>query len=225
MLAIFFTHLNCRQCACIIVKSKEFYETILLYLCCMEKIAIFASGSGTNAQRIIEYFKRHPSVSVDLVLSNNPEAFVLTRAGSAGIPAIVFSRKEFYETEKVLSILKERNITFIVLAGFLWLIPDYLLRAYRDKIVNIHPALLPGYGGKGMYGMRVHEAVIKSGDKESGITIHMVNEKYDEGQIIFQARCKVEPDDTPESLAKKIHALEYEHYPRSIESLTGFAKK
>ena len=185
----------------------------------MDKIAIFASGNGTNAQRIIEYFTGHPVISVDLVLSNNPEAFVLTRAKTAGVPAVIFSRKEFYETENVLTILKERQITFIVLAGFLWLIPDYLLHAYVGKIVNIHPALLPGYGGKGMYGMRVHESVINSGEKESGITIHMVNNKYDDGQIIFQARCKVEPGDTPESLAQKIHALEHEHYPRIIESV------
>lgn len=185
----------------------------------MEKIAIFASGSGTNAQRIIEYFKDHPSISVDLVLSNNPEAFVLTRAKSSGISSVIFTRKEFFESEKVLTILKQHQITFIVLAGFLWLIPDYLLREYAGRIVNIHPALLPKYGGKGMYGMRVHESVINSGDKESGITIHMVNERYDEGHIIFQSRCKVEPDDTPESLAKKIHALEYEHYPRIIESI------
>ena len=185
----------------------------------MEKIAIFASGSGTNAQRIIEYFKGHSFISVDLILSNNPEAFVLTRAKSAGIPTVIFTRKEFYETERVLTILKEQKITFIVLAGFLWLIPDYLLHEYSGKIVNIHPALLPKYGGKGMYGMRVHESVIKSLDKESGITIHMVNEKYDDGQIIFQSRCKVEPEDTPETLAQKVHALEYEHYPRLIESL------
>jgi len=191
----------------------------------MEKIAIFASGSGTNAQRIIEYFKGHSFISVDLVLSNNPEAYVLTRAKSEGIPSVIFSRKEFYESEDVLTILEERKITFIVLAGFLWLIPDYLLHAYSGKIVNIHPALLPKYGGKGMYGMRVHETVKNSGDKESGITIHMVNEHYDEGQIIFQARCKIDPTDTPQSLAHKIHALEYEHYPRIIESLTGFAKK
>jgi phosphoribosylglycinamide formyltransferase 1 len=185
----------------------------------MEKIAIFASGSGTNAQRIIEYFKGHPFISVDFVLSNNPDAFVITRAKTAGVPAIIFTREEFYKSENILSILKERHITFIVLAGFLWLIPDYLLRAYADRIVNIHPALLPKYGGKGMYGMRVHESVIKSGDQESGITIHMVNEHYDEGQIIFQTCCSIDLGETPESLAKKIHILEYDHYPRIIESL------
>jgi phosphoribosylglycinamide formyltransferase 1 len=185
----------------------------------MEKIAIFASGSGTNAQRIIEHFREHPDVSINLVLSNNPGAFVLERAGSAGIPSVTFTRNEFYESESVLRILEDKKITFIVLAGFLWLIPEYLLRAYTGRLVNIHPALLPKYGGKGMYGMRVHEAVINSGDKESGITIHMVNDKYDEGQIIFQARCPVEPGDTPESLAQKIHVLEHENYPKVIESL------
>jgi phosphoribosylglycinamide formyltransferase 1 len=194
-------------------------EIELPYICRMEKIAIFASGSGTNAQRIIEYFKDHPFVSVDLVLSNNPDAFVLTRAKSAGISTQIFLRKEFYETKTVLKILEEWKITFIVLAGFLWLIPDYVLHAYSGRIVNIHPALLPKYGGKGMYGMRVHETVLNSGDKESGITIHMVNDKYDEGKVIFQARCKVEANDTPETLARKIHTLEYEHYPRIIESL------
>lgn len=185
----------------------------------MEKIAIFASGSGTNTQRIIEYFKGHPFIVVDLVLSNNPEAFVLTRVKSSGISTVIFTRKDFYETERVLTILKERKITFIVLAGFLWLIPGSLLREYADRIVNIHPALLPGYGGKGMYGMRVHESVINSGDKETGITIHWVNERYDEGQIIFQVRCKVEAGDTPESLAQKVHVLEYRYYPLMIESL------
>jgi phosphoribosylglycinamide formyltransferase-1 len=185
----------------------------------MEKIAIFASGSGTNAQRIIEYFKGDPSISVGIVLSNKPDAFVLERAEKAGIPTIVFDRKEFYGSERILAILQEHKITFLVLAGFLWLVPDYLLRTYSGRIVNIHPALLPKYGGKGMYGMKVHESVINSGDKESGITIHLVNEKYDEGQIVFQAHCSVESNDTPESLAQKIHALEYEHYPRIIESL------
>src|ERR1035438_3824679 len=132
----------------------------------MEKIAIFASGSGTNAQRIIEYFKGDPSISVGIVLSNKPDAFVLERAEKAGIPTIVFDRKEFYGSERILAILQEHKITFLVLAGFLWLVPDYLLRTYSGRIVNIHPALLPKYGGKGMYGMKVHESVINSGDKE-----------------------------------------------------------
>jgi phosphoribosylglycinamide formyltransferase 1 len=189
----------------------------------MIRIAVFASGSGTNAQRITEYFRDSRSdVSVALILSNNPNAFVLERARNLGIPSVVFTRSEFCETEKVPRLLQEQNIGFIVLAGFLWLVPSYLLKAYPNKILNIHPALLPGYGGKGMYGMKVHEAVIASGDKESGISIHLVNEKYDDGRILFQARCPIEPGDTPDTLAAKIHELEYEHYPRVIEHyITG----
>lgn len=185
----------------------------------MKKLAIFASGNGSNAQRIIEYFHGSHQISIGLILSNNPNAYVLERARKAKIPTVCFNRKEFYESNFILDILTVQGITFIVLAGFLWLIPDYLLNAYRERIINIHPALLPKYGGKGMYGMRVHETVIQSGDEESGITIHYVNEKYDDGQIIFQAKCKVEPGDTPESLAHKIHILEHTNYPRVIESV------
>ena len=183
----------------------------------MDRIAIFASGSGTNAERIVSYFQKHPSIEVGLILSNRHDAFVLERAKKLGIPSAVFGRQQLYETDFVLNILKENNITFIVLAGFLWLVPQNLLTAYSGRILNIHPALLPNYGGKGMYGMKVHEAVISSGDKESGITIHNVNERYDAGDIVFQARCPVLPADTPESLASRIHALEYEHYPKIIE--------
>ena len=183
----------------------------------MDRIAIFASGSGTNAERIVSYFRKHPSIEVGLILSNRHDAFVLERARELGIPSAVFGRQQLYETDFVLNILKENNITFIVLAGFLWLVPQNLLTAYSGRILNIHPALLPNYGGKGMYGMKVHEAVISSGDKESGITIHNVNERYDAGDIVFQARCPVLPADTPESLASRIHALEYEHYPKIIE--------
>ena len=185
----------------------------------MKKIAIFASGNGTNAQRIIEYFHGSHQISIGLILSNNPDAYVLERARKIKIPTVCFSRKDFYASNFILDILTVQGITFIVLAGFLWLIPEYLLDAYTGNIINIHPALLPKYGGKGMYGMRVHETVIQSGDKESGITIHYVNEKYDEGQIIFQAKCRVEADDTPESLAEKIHILEHLNYPRVIESV------
>jgi phosphoribosylglycinamide formyltransferase 1 len=179
----------------------------------MKKIAIFASGSGTNAQRIIEYFKGHPEISVSMVFCNKPDAIVLERVKKLFVDSMVFSRWEFYETDLVLQKLRDINIDFIVLAGFLWLIPETLLKAYKNKIINIHPALLPKFGGKGMYGIRVHESVIQSGDKESGITIHYVNEKYDEGQIIFQAKCQVEPGDTAESLAGKIHKLEYKAFP------------
>jgi len=152
-------------------------------------------------------------------LSNRPDAFVLKRAQSHDIETIVFHREQLYETGEVLTALEKRNIDFIVLAGFLWLIPPSLLETYEGRIVNIHPALLPRYGGKGMYGRRVHEAVIASGDEESGISVHFVNPGYDEGDVIFQARCRVEPEDTPESLAEKIHALEYAHYPAVVEEL------
>ena len=185
----------------------------------MIKIAIFASGSGTNAQRITEYFRERQSpVTVDLILSNNPDARVLERARKLGVTCVSFSRHEFYESDLIPELLKEHAIEYVILAGFLWLIPDFLLKAYPGRILNIHPALLPGYGGKGMYGMKVHEAVISNQDKESGITIHLVNERYDEGQILFQAKCSIEDADTPASLAEKIHALEYRYFPQVIES-------
>jgi phosphoribosylglycinamide formyltransferase-1 len=183
------------------------------------KIAIFASGSGTNAQRIIEYFSRNPQITVYLVLSNKPDAYVLERAKILNVPSVVFNRHSFYETDEITGLLKKDGIDLIVLAGFLWLIPLNLIRAYPGRIINIHPALLPKYGGKGMYGARVHEAVIQSGDKESGISIHYVNEKYDEGSIIFQAKCEVMQNDTPDTLSQRIHQLEYKHYPEIIEKL------
>jgi phosphoribosylglycinamide formyltransferase 1 len=183
----------------------------------MQFIALFASGNGTNAQRIIEFFAGHPSIKVSLVLCNKPDAFVIERARNLHVPVVVFSRKEFYESELILEILKEYHIDFIVLAGFLWLVPDYLLDAYPERIINIHPALLPRYGGKGMYGHHVHEAVIRNKDNESGITIHHVNGRYDEGSVIFQAKCPVLPDDTPEALASRIHDLEYRYFPLVIE--------
>jgi len=185
----------------------------------MKKVAIFASGSGSNAQRIIEYFKGHKDIRVEIILSNNPDSFVHERARNLNVESLVFTRSEFYETEKVLGILQEKEVCFLVLAGFLWLIPEYLLDVYKGKIINIHPALLPKFGGKGMYGMHVHDAVIQSGDQESGITVHNVNKNYDEGQIIFQAKCPVEPGDTAESLAGKIHQLEYKYFPVVIESV------
>jgi phosphoribosylglycinamide formyltransferase-1 len=184
----------------------------------MIKIAIFASGGGTNAQRITEYFRDHPEhIAVDLILSNREDALVIERARNLGIPTVTFSRQEFYETDCIPDLLKQHSIEYIILAGFLWLVPDSVLKAYPDRILNIHPALLPGYGGKGMYGMKVHEAVISNHDKESGITIHLVNERYDEGQILFQAKCSIDESDTPESLATKVHALEYQYFPKVIE--------
>lgn len=183
----------------------------------MKKIAIFASGSGTNAQNVIEYFKDHQTITVALVLSNRKDSYVLTRADALGVPSFVFTREDFYETDGVLDTLKDHQIDFVVLAGFLWLIPKNLLQRYAGRMINIHPALLPKYGGKGMYGRHVHEAVISNQEQESGISIHYVNEKYDEGEIIFQARCPVQSEDTPESLAERVHQLEYEHFPKVIE--------
>lgn len=183
------------------------------------KIAIFASGSGTNAENIIEYFSEKQSVQVALVLSNKENAYVLERARKNNIPVAVFSKSELTETDVVFNILQDSKIDFIVLAGFLLHIPEKLLRTYQNKIVNIHPSLLPKYGGKGMYGDRVHEAVIAAGDKESGITIHYINEHYDEGDIIFQASCVVQPTDTPEKVAGKVHQLEYKYFPRVIEDV------
>ncbi|MCX6269733.1 MAG: phosphoribosylglycinamide formyltransferase [Bacteroidetes bacterium] len=183
----------------------------------MTHIAIFASGSGTNAQRITEYFSGHPSITICLVLSNKADAFVLQRAASLKVPSFVFTPGEFREEDRVLEVLRQFHVDFIVLAGFLLLVPPSLVKAFPGRIVNIHPALLPGYGGKGMYGHHVHEAVIAAGETESGISIHYVNEHYDEGDIIFQARCPVMEGDTPETLAARIHLLEYQHYPLIIE--------
>ena len=190
----------------------------------MPRIAIFASGNGSNAQRIIEYFRGHPSITINLVLSNKPDARVLIRAEKLGVPVMVFNRATFYETNRILEFLRANNIEFLILAGFLWLVPRNILSVFAGRIINIHPALLPKYGGKGMYGMKVHEAVIAAGDAESGITIHWVDENYDEGKIIFQARCVVSKQDTSESLAEKVHQLEYQYFPEVIEkTLTGDA--
>lgn len=188
----------------------------------MNSLAIFASGSGSNAEQIIRYFKDSDRVRVALVLSNNPEAYVLKRAAGLAIPNVCFTRAELYHPTSVLDLLEEYQIDFIVLAGFLWMVPENILDRYPGSIINIHPALLPKYGGKGMYGMRVHEAVIAAGERESGITIHHVNECYDKGDIIFQAKCSVLPGDTPESLAGKVHALEHEWYPKIIEKTILF---
>ena len=185
----------------------------------MTNIAILASGNGSNAQRIAEYFQHHPDIHIKLVISNNPKAFVLTRAAHLGIPFQVTDRKKFYETDEILTLLQQADISLIVLAGFLWFVPGNILKAFRGRIINIHPALLPKFGGKGMYGEHVHEAVIKSGDKESGISIHHVNENYDEGDIIFQARCPVLPGDTIETLAARVHQLEYRYYPEVIRKI------
>lgn len=183
----------------------------------MKKIAIFASGSGSNAENIIRFFENDPRNRVSLILCNKPDAYVLDRAKRLGVPSFVFNREQFYHSDLILDKLKAEAVDLIVLAGFLWKVPANLLAAYPDRIINIHPALLPKFGGKGMYGERVHEAVIAAGEKESGITIHHVNDRYDEGSAIFQATCPVLPDDTPDTLAAKVHALEYAHFPRVIK--------
>lgn len=185
----------------------------------MRNIAILASGSGTNAENLIHYFSNRNSAQVSLVLSNKRQAMVLKRAEAHNIRTVFFEHKEFYVTGKVLRYLALYKIDFIVLAGFLWLVPENILEQYPGRIINIHPALLPAYGGKGMYGDIVHKTVIGNHDAESGITIHYVNKQYDKGDIIFQARCKVDPDETPDTLAAKVHALEYLHYPKVIEDL------
>ena len=182
-------------------------------------LAIFASGSGTNAEAIINYFHGNPGVNICRIYSNNPKAFVLERAKDFGIPYTTFNRKEFYESTAVVNSLVDDQTDLIILAGFMWLVPHNLIKSFPKKIINIHPALLPAYGGKGMYGQHVHEAVILNKEQKSGITIHYVNQVYDEGEIVFQAECPVTTNDTPEDLAQKIHSLEHLHYPRIIEEL------
>lgn len=180
------------------------------------RIAIFASGGGTNAEAIIKYYREHPLIKIELVLSNNPNAFVLERARKFSIPTKVFNREEFASGE-VVSWLREYGITHIVLAGFLWLIPASLLTSFPNKIINIHPALLPKFGGKGMYGMKIHELIRSLNEKETGITIHLINDKYDEGPILYQGRCDVSATDTAKDIADKVHLLEYANYPSIIE--------
>jgi len=185
----------------------------------MKNIAIFASGSGTNTEKIIAHFQNNEEIKIVLIVSNKADAFVLKRAEKNKIPTLILKREEFYETENIVDRLKSYSIDLIVLAGFMWLIPTSLIRAFPDKIINIHPALLPKFGGKGMYGLHVHEAVLNAKEKETGITIHYVNERYDEGKMIFQTQCNISKNDTPETLAEKVHQLEYEHYPLVIEIL------
>lgn len=182
-------------------------------------IAIFASGAGSNALAIIEYFNDNPLIKVALIVTNKKDAGVIQIAKQHRIPFDIISPKELKEEETVLDILDLYQIDLIVLAGFLLLIPAYLVKAYPNKIINIHPALLPKYGGKGMYGMHVHEQVKHAGDKETGITIHYVNERYDDGAYILQEKCYVEPTDTAETIAQKVRILEHKHYPRVIEKL------
>uniref|UniRef100_F4CDQ8 Phosphoribosylglycinamide formyltransferase n=1 Tax=Sphingobacterium sp. (strain 21) TaxID=743722 RepID=F4CDQ8_SPHS2 len=184
-----------------------------------KRIAIFASGSGSNAQKIMEHFKYSHDAEVSLILTNNPEAYVLQRADNFEVPSHVFDRHEFYNTDNIVELLNRMQIDLIVLAGFLWLVPENLLKSFPNKIINIHPALLPAYGGKGMYGDRVHKAVLENKEEESGITIHYVNERFDEGEIIYQARFKIEKDDNIEMVKFKGQQLEHQYFPKVIENL------
>lgn len=180
---------------------------------------VFASGSGTNAENLIKYFNESPIGSVVLVLTNNPQAKVLDRCKILKVSALSFNRIAIYERQDVLDILKAAQPDLIVLAGFLWKFPENILHQFPNKVINIHPALLPKYGGKGMYGNFVHEAVVANKEVETGITIHYVNEHYDEGAVIFQAKCDVTPSDTSETVASKIHELEMEHFPKVVEKI------
>lgn len=186
----------------------------------MKRLAVFASGSGTNFQQICKYFnQKNGDIKVELLVVNKPNIYVLERAKQLNVKSVYFNREDFYSTDKVVEYLLENQIDFIVLAGFLWLVPNNILRKYENKIINIHPALLPKYGGKGMHGHHVHQAVIAAREEKSGITIHYVNEHYDQGDIIFQAKCEITPEDTPDTLAEKIHLLEKEHFPKVIDNL------
>jgi len=185
----------------------------------VKNIAIFASGTGTNAKKMIEYFEDVDDISVRLVVSNRVKAPVLDLARSHGIDTLLLDRDEFYHSTRTLGQLRKAGIDYIVLAGFLWLIPDYLVEAFAGKMINIHPALLPKYGGKGMYGMRVHREVAEAGEKQTGITIHHVNEAYDEGKVVFQAVCEIAPEDTPEEIARKVQHLEHRYFAPVVEKI------
>jgi len=189
------------------------------------RIAIFASGSGSNAQKLMEHFRSHRSAEVVLVLSNNPQAYVLQHADNFEIPTHVFNRQAFYHTGEVVQLLKTMQVDLIVLAGFLWLVPGSLLNAFPNRIINIHPSLLPKFGGKGMYGDYVHQAVLAAAEAEGGITIHFVNEHFDEGEVITQARYKIEPADTLETIKLKGQHLEHLHLPKAVESLLPKLKR
>ncbi len=184
-----------------------------------KNIVLFASGNGTNAENIFRYFQHSATINITEILTNNPKAGVIERAKKLDIPVWIFTRVDFASPQILIRHLEEQHTDLIVLAGFLWKIPTALIRQFSGKMINLHPALLPGFGGKGMYGMHVHEAVIASGGKKSGITIHFVHEKYDEGKIIFQAETEVSEKETPESLAEKIHTLEYRYFPEIIEEI------
>lgn len=185
----------------------------------MKRVVIFASGSGSNTENLIKFFHNSDNASVVQVWTNNPHAKVLDRCKKLKVSALSFNRVAFTQTEDVLNILKSSQPDLIILAGFLWKFPENILKAFPKKVINIHPALLPKFGGKGMYGMHVHEAVVNNKETETGITIHYVNENYDEGAIIFQAKCDVLPTDTAKDIASKVHELEMEHFPKVVDQL------
>ncbi len=185
----------------------------------MKRIVIFASGSGSNAENLIKFFQDSDHASVIQIFCNNPHAKVLDRAKRLGVSALSFNRVAFTKTDDVLDILKATEPDLIILAGFLWKFPEHILKCFENKVINIHPALLPKYGGKGMYGMNVHNAIIQNNESETGITIHYVNENYDEGAIIFQVKCQVSKQDTAQDVAAKIHKLEMEYFPKVVEQL------
>lgn len=184
----------------------------------MKNIAIFVSGNGSNAENIVHYFKDHNDLDISLFVSSNPQAFALQRAKNLGVNSFVLAKHRFQYSTELLKVLQSLEIDYIILAGFLWLIPDYLINAFPRRIVNIHPSLLPKYGGKGMYGDRVHEAVCQNNEEETGITIHIVDEHYDTGEVLFQAKCPVLRTDSVEQVAEKVHELEYAHFPEVISN-------
>ena len=184
-------------------------------------LAIFASGTGSNATKIVEYFRNSNHINVSLIVSNKSKAGVLRMAEENEIPTLILNRQEFYETESILEKLNTYSIDYLILAGFLWLIPKCLVQAFENRIINIHPALLPKYGGKGMYGMHVHRAVKEAREKESGMTIHFVNEQYDDGAIIYQAKCSLEENDSPDDIARKVLKLEHTYFAKVIEEVVS----
>jgi phosphoribosylglycinamide formyltransferase-1 len=184
----------------------------------MINISIFASGTGSNARKIIEYFIDHDQIDVKLLVSNKANAKVLQLADEYDISTCIINKDYFYKSSDLINIHRKESIDLIILAGFLWLIPPYLLEAFPNKILNIHPSLLPMYGGKGMYGMHIHEAVKLANEKETGMTIHLVNKDYDKGEILFQSKCLLTDEDTPETIAKKVLNLEHKYYPKVIEN-------
>lgn len=201
------------------IKIPTFAVTLQCKYTYVKNIAIFASGTGSNARKIVEHFAENPDFSVKLLVSNRADAPVLDMAAENGIATLILSRKLFYESEEILTALQQHDIDLIALAGFLWLVPPYLVKTYKGRMVNIHPALLPDFGGKGMHGIHVHEAVKAAGVEKSGITIHFVNEQYDKGSILFQASCPLSEADTPQDIARKVLQLEHRHYAPVLEQL------